>query len=177
MRSRTRVPEQSGPFPPTGCCCSQVCAIVWSRHEEELVSSHGFSHNQLTLWKYPSMVRTKLRRLLWHGCDVHAMVLSTGQDGRAHWPHVASSAPGTKPRWRNGDFQFCHVSGLPMNYTKLHASARSCRARRTRRCVFGKYSGPQNGTAAVRRTETPHSITRASGCRKTTRRGAGGGGR
>lgn len=36
---------------------SQVCAIVWSRNEEELVSSHGFSHNQLTLWKYPSMVK------------------------------------------------------------------------------------------------------------------------
>lgn len=36
---------------------SQVCSIVWSKNEEELVSSHGFSHNQLTLWKYPSMVK------------------------------------------------------------------------------------------------------------------------
>jgi len=36
---------------------SQVCALVWSVHDHELVSSHGFSHNQLILWKYPSMVK------------------------------------------------------------------------------------------------------------------------
>ena len=26
-------------------------------HDKELVSSHGYSHNQLILWKYPSMVK------------------------------------------------------------------------------------------------------------------------
>jgi cell division cycle protein 20 (cofactor of APC complex) len=36
---------------------SQVCALQWSQHEKELVSSHGYSHNQLILWKYPSMVK------------------------------------------------------------------------------------------------------------------------
>ena len=36
---------------------SQVCALQWSQHDRELVSSHGFSHNQLILWKYPSMVK------------------------------------------------------------------------------------------------------------------------
>jgi len=36
---------------------SQVCALQWSAHDKELVSSHGYSHNQLILWKYPSMVR------------------------------------------------------------------------------------------------------------------------
>jgi cell division cycle protein 20 (cofactor of APC complex) len=36
---------------------SQVCALQWAKHEKELVSSHGFSHNQLVLWKYPSMVK------------------------------------------------------------------------------------------------------------------------
>ena len=35
----------------------QVCALQWSAHDKELVSSHGYSHNQLILWKYPSMVR------------------------------------------------------------------------------------------------------------------------
>ena len=35
----------------------QVCALQWSIHEKELVSSHGFSHNQLILWKVPSMVK------------------------------------------------------------------------------------------------------------------------
>ena len=36
---------------------SQVCSLIWSVHEHELVSSHGYSHNQLILWKYPSMVK------------------------------------------------------------------------------------------------------------------------
>lgn len=47
----------------TGACLnsvdtgSQVCASVWNQHERELLSSHGFDQNQLTLWKYPSMVK------------------------------------------------------------------------------------------------------------------------
>ena len=47
----------------TGACLnavdtqSQVCALQWSKHDKELVSSHGYSHNQLILWKYPSMVK------------------------------------------------------------------------------------------------------------------------
>lgn len=36
---------------------SQVCSIVWSPHDKELVTSHGFSQNQLTVWKYPSLAR------------------------------------------------------------------------------------------------------------------------
>jgi len=47
----------------TGACLnevdthSQVCALQWSQHDKELVSSHGYSHNQVILWKYPSMVK------------------------------------------------------------------------------------------------------------------------
>lgn len=47
----------------TGACVnsidtrSQVCALQWSKHEKEILSSHGFSQNQLCLWKYPSMVK------------------------------------------------------------------------------------------------------------------------
>ncbi|KAM1036771.1 hypothetical protein ACFX2I_031597 [Malus domestica] len=47
----------------TGSCLnsvetgSQVCGLVWSKNERELLSSHGFSQNHLVLWKYPSMVR------------------------------------------------------------------------------------------------------------------------
>lgn len=36
---------------------SQVSSIQWSPHSKELVSAHGFSENQLTVWKYPAMVR------------------------------------------------------------------------------------------------------------------------
>lgn len=38
---------------------SQVCSLLWNPHEEELLSSHGFTENQLTLWKYPGMLRVK----------------------------------------------------------------------------------------------------------------------
>ncbi|KAL8199706.1 hypothetical protein R6Q57_013274 [Mikania cordata] len=47
----------------TGTCLnsvdtgSQVCALLWNKHERELLSSHGFTRNQLTLWKYPSMIK------------------------------------------------------------------------------------------------------------------------
>ena len=36
---------------------SQVCGVLWSRDGTELVSSHGYSDNQLTLWRYPSCRR------------------------------------------------------------------------------------------------------------------------
>ena len=38
---------------------SQVLSLLWSKTEKELLSSHGYSENQLCLWKYPSMVKTK----------------------------------------------------------------------------------------------------------------------
>ncbi|MCL7043902.1 hypothetical protein MKW94_024687 [Papaver nudicaule] len=47
----------------TGACLnsvdtgSQVCSLLWNKNERELLSSHGFTENQLTLWKYPSMVK------------------------------------------------------------------------------------------------------------------------
>ncbi|XBJ04229.1 hypothetical protein VPH35_023204 [Triticum aestivum] len=47
----------------TGACLnsvdtgSQVCALLWNKNDRELLSSHGFTQNQLTLWKYPSMAK------------------------------------------------------------------------------------------------------------------------
>jgi cell division cycle protein 20 (cofactor of APC complex) len=38
---------------------SQVCSIQWNSHQRELVSSHGFSDNQLILWKYPTMTKVQ----------------------------------------------------------------------------------------------------------------------
>jgi len=39
---------------PTG---SQVCNLLWSKSVNELVSTHGYSSNEIVLWKYPSMTR------------------------------------------------------------------------------------------------------------------------
>ena len=40
---------------------SQVCSLQWNKHEREILSSHGFSQNQLCLWKYPKMVKVRPR--------------------------------------------------------------------------------------------------------------------
>jgi cell division cycle 20-like protein 1 (cofactor of APC complex) len=34
---------------------SQVCNLAWSRNSNEIVSTHGYSQNQIIIWKYPSM--------------------------------------------------------------------------------------------------------------------------
>lgn len=34
---------------------SQVTGIAWGVQERELVTSHGYSRNQISLWKYPSL--------------------------------------------------------------------------------------------------------------------------
>ncbi|XP_068634803.1 cell division cycle 20.2, cofactor of APC complex-like [Aristolochia californica] len=64
----------------TGACLnsvdtgSQVCSLLWSKNERELLSSHGFTQNQLTLWKYPSMV--KMAELTGHTSRVLFMAQS-----------------------------------------------------------------------------------------------------
>jgi len=32
-----------------------VCNLAWSKNSNELVSTHGYSQNQIIIWKYPSM--------------------------------------------------------------------------------------------------------------------------
>ncbi|KAJ3124262.1 Fizzy- protein [Nowakowskiella sp. JEL0407] len=34
---------------------SQVCNLAWSRTSNEIVSTHGYSQNQIVVWKYPQM--------------------------------------------------------------------------------------------------------------------------
>lgn len=64
----------------TGACLnsvntgSQICSLLWNRHDRELLSSHGFTDNQLTVWKYPSMM--KISELLGHTSRVLYMAQS-----------------------------------------------------------------------------------------------------
>jgi len=37
---------------------SQVTDILWGTQEREILTAHGYSRNQLSLWKYPSLVKT-----------------------------------------------------------------------------------------------------------------------
>ncbi|XP_062521671.1 cell division cycle protein 20 homolog [Corticium candelabrum] len=43
---------------------SQVCGVLWSETYRELISGHGYSQNQLSMWKYPTM--TKVCDLMGH---------------------------------------------------------------------------------------------------------------
>lgn len=99
----------------TGACLnsvdtgSQVCSLIWNKNERELLSSHGFTQNQLTLWKYPSMV--KVAELTGHTSRVLFMAQSpdgctvasaAGDETLRFWnvfgtPEVAKPAPKANP--------------------------------------------------------------------------------
>jgi len=69
------------------CCCSadlQVCNLAWSSTVNELVSSHGYTENHLSVWDYPSMKQV---------CILPAAVLLLGMmdlpaDSAADGSHV-----------------------------------------------------------------------------------------
>jgi len=53
---------------------SQVCSLVWANEYKELVSAHGYANNEVTIWKYPTMVKTA--ELLGHTERVLHMAIS-----------------------------------------------------------------------------------------------------
>ena len=44
---------------------SQVCNLVWSKNVNEIVSTHGYSQNQVVVWKYPSLTKMASVTLAW----------------------------------------------------------------------------------------------------------------
>lgn len=34
--------------------------MAWSKHTNELVSTHGYSQNQILIWRYPSLTQVSL---------------------------------------------------------------------------------------------------------------------
>lgn len=57
---------------------SQVCNLAWSKNSNEIVSTHGYSQNQIVLWKYPSM--TQVASLTGHTFRV--LYLAMSPDGQ-----------------------------------------------------------------------------------------------
>lgn len=82
---------------------SQVCSIVWSKHQRELCTSHGYSENQLILWRYPSM--TKIKELTGHTARVLNMEMSP--DGAS----VVSAAA-------DETLRFWNIFGSPSAYRR-----------------------------------------------------------
>jgi cell division cycle protein 20 (cofactor of APC complex) len=82
---------------------SQVCSVIWSKHQREICSSHGYSENQLILWKYPTM--TRIKELPGHTARVLNMEISP--DGAS----VVSAAA-------DETLRFWNVFGSPSSYRK-----------------------------------------------------------
>jgi len=58
---------------------SQVCNLMWSKNVNEIVSTHGYSLNQVIVWKYPSM--QKIATLTGHSLRV--LYLAMSPDGQS----------------------------------------------------------------------------------------------
>lgn len=56
---------------------SQVCNLIWLKNSNEIVSTHGYSRNQIIVWKYPSM--QQIAHLTGHTYRV--LYLSLSPDG------------------------------------------------------------------------------------------------
>ncbi|XP_015577795.2 cell division cycle 20.2, cofactor of APC complex [Ricinus communis] len=106
----------------TGTCLnsvdtgSQVCSLLWNQHERELLSSHGFTDNQLTLWKYPSML--KMAELKGHTSRVLFMaqspdgctVASAAGDETLRFWNVFGTPEGAKAAPKSNPEPFAHIS-------------------------------------------------------------------
>ena len=83
---------------------SQVCALLWSKYQREICSSHGFSENQLILWRYPTM--TKIQEFKGHTARVlhmeqspdGATVASAAADETLRFWNVFASSDQTNAR-------------------------------------------------------------------------------
>ncbi|KAJ8766071.1 hypothetical protein K2173_020587 [Erythroxylum novogranatense] len=82
---------------------SQVCNLAWSKNVNELVSTHGYSQNQIMVWKYPSLA--KFATLTGHSLrvlylamspDGQTIVTGAGDETLRFWnvfPSVKTPAP------------------------------------------------------------------------------------
>jgi cell division cycle protein 20 (cofactor of APC complex) len=95
---------------------SQVCSLLWSKHQREICSSHGFSENQLLLWKYPTM--TKIQEFKGHTARVLHMdqspdsgcVVSAAADETLRFWDVFGSPPNERKGQNLNMGNFCGSS-------------------------------------------------------------------
>ncbi|PSN55134.1 Fizzy-related protein [Blattella germanica] len=53
---------------------SQVCNLVWSKNSTELVSTHGYTQNQIYIWNYPNL--NQIAKLMGHSLRVLYLAMS-----------------------------------------------------------------------------------------------------
>lgn len=84
---------------------SQVCNVEWSKNVNELVSTHGYSQNQVVVWRYPSM--SKVATLTGHTLrvlylsispDGETIVTGAGDETLRFWSVFPSSRPSSNEK-------------------------------------------------------------------------------
>lgn len=93
---------------------SQVCNLAWSSSVNEVVSTHGYSLNQIIVWKYPSMHKVAtltghLTRVVYLAMspDGQSIVTGAGDETLRFWhlfPRSKSGAPGDSDRMSNSKY-------------------------------------------------------------------------
>ena len=71
----------------------QVCNLAWSKHTNELVSTHGYSQNQILIWRYPSLTQVSV---LLHKIYVYIIFYFKGC--QINWSHISCFIPRHIPR-------------------------------------------------------------------------------
>lgn len=122
---------------------SQVCAIQWNETHKEIVSSHGFSDNQLILWSYPSMKRIREFR----GHTARVLHMSQSPD---HTTVVSASADET--------LRFWEIFGTSSSSSSSGSSGAGCTTRHSRQSS-GSTGGStgSNGTTTSNPSSAPNS--------------------
>ena len=55
-----------------------MCNLVWSKNVNEIVSTHGYSQNQIVVWRYPNDVQAGDA----HGHTLRVLYLAISPDGQ-----------------------------------------------------------------------------------------------
>jgi WD40 repeat protein len=98
---------------------SQVCNLMWSRTVNEIVSTHGYSLNQVIIWRYPSM--TKLATLSGH--TMRVLYLSMSPDGTS----IVTGAGDETLRFWNVFPPPRNRQGQPLGVSTLTPTTADCR--------------------------------------------------
>eukprot|EP01067_Filipodium_phascolosomae_P002170 Filipodium_phascolosomae@DN2316_c0_g1_i4.p1 len=84
---------------------SQVCNMHWSKNVNEIVSSHGYSLNQIVVWKFPSMFKVAVlpghsSRVLYMSAspDGQTIVTGAGDETLRFWNIFPAGAQTGPPR-------------------------------------------------------------------------------
>lgn len=164
---------------------SQVCNLSWSKNVNELVSTHGYSQNQIIVWRYPAMQKMATltghtMRVLYLAVSPDGQTIVTGEEGgRAAGAHAvgvggwegASVARTGRRRWLEQGISCARIGGCSAEPRERHAftdavpppAVLRAQARAMRRCASGTcFQGPRRRAVAAPTAAWAPSCERSS---------------